>query len=276
MTDHSHRVMEYYTSIDPYNTAVYLCNEDGDNKNAQARIEVMRFGYKGGDHQFYIKFPQDDHFTEVIGGISSSHGSMCTGTANNPWLDSYKRNMRIFIHDGYMLISFGKFDRSFNFLRLEARKVQPSDAFLYKHSALPTNFGHDILKEAMNRDYLKLPMDVRTITYAHKVINENIYIIVDYPTYGFTYDNHTFHVIDNGKIEKMKITAFERYRDGGTTYIKVVDSETKEHIFFSPTKLGSNNKVPTWDNKELIEIPEDDLKVITKILGIEIYREDEK
>jgi hypothetical protein len=101
------------------------------------------------------------------------------------------------------------------------------------------------------------------------VINENVYIIVDFPTYNFKYNSHNFYVIDNGKTEKMQITAFDRYRDGGTTYIKVVDSEGKEHVFFSPTKMGNGTKVPTWDDKELIEIPYEDLRVITKILGIE-------
>lgn len=273
MSEHSGRVIEYYSSIDPYNTAVYLCRRNADDKDSQERIEVIRFGYEGGPHQFYIKFPQDGHFTELIGGISNSRGSMGKGSLLNPWADKYRRRMSLFIHDGYMLITFGEHSSEMNFLRLEARKSAIASNF--RHSAFPSNFGHEILKNAMSKDYLKLPMDVRTITYAHKVINENVYIIVDYPTYGFTYDSHAFHVIDNGKMEKMQVTGFDRYKDGGTTYIRVVDTEGKEHTFFSPTKLGNHTKVPTWDGKELIEIPQDELNVITKILGIEIYQEDE-
>lgn len=264
MSKHAHRSIEYFISADPINTAIYF----GDNKEMPIQFEMIRFGYEFGSNEIFIKYPTDQFFTEVIGGINNSRGSMGSGNVKNPWAPSYRSEIELHIHDTNAFISFHK--GSFNFLKLEARRQSEKKGYEFRESPFPLNFGSDHIRKILDMKYLKLPMDVRTIAYAYKVVTENVYIIVDNPTYGFSYEAHDFYVIDNGKIEKMIVKNFTRYKDGGTTHIKVEDSTGNEHLLFSPTKFGGDKKIHLWDNKPIEEIPENELEVLIKILGLEV------
>ena len=276
LSDFSNRDVEYYVSADPYNTSVYFGGRDknADDKSSALYFELIRFGYQGGDNTFYLKYPGQDYFTELQGGIGSSRGSMGTGSATNPWADKFNDPITLFVHDKYALISFGKYSSSFNFLQLKARKINMGSDYLYRHSAEEANFNSHLLIDPMKLNYLQLPNDIKTIAYSYKVVDENTFIVVDVPVYDFKYETHTLNVFTDGKLETMKIDKFTRFRDGGTTYIEAKDSNGIKHTMFSPTSFDKT-KFPSWDNKKLVEIEEDDLTGIVKLLGITL-KEKEK
>jgi len=269
LSDFSDRGVEYYVSADPYNTSVYFGanNKNADDKSSSLKFELLRFRYKYGSNEFYLRIPGQDYFTELQGGIGSSRGSMGTGSATNPWSNKFNDPIKLYMHDTHGLISFGKYDSSFNFLKLVARFTGENNDYLYRHSAEEPNFNSHLLIDPMKLNYLKLPLDVRTLAYSFKVKDENTFIVIDFPSYDFQYENHRINVFTNGKLEVMDNTSFTRFRDGGTTYIKAKDSEGVEHTLFSPTSFDKE-KFPTWDDKRLEEIDGEILNGIIKLLNI--------
>ena len=76
---------------------------------------------------------------------------------------------------------------------------------------------------------------------------------------------------------EYKITNFERYRDGGTTYITISDGDTEHILYAQPT--FSKNRNATFDNNELVKLTEEEIEIIiekTRNRNIKKIEYDEK
>ena len=107
-----------------------------------------------------------------------------------------------------------------------------------------------------------LPKDDRKPEYLFKRKGTNQYIYVDAAKYNYSYESFRLFVGEPGKMNESKIENVERYRDGGTTYIKTKDGEE----LFSPTPF-SQDKNPTWNKMYQLERL-DPSKFDLKSLGI--------
>jgi len=96
------------------------------------------------------------------------------------------------------------------------------------------------------------------------------FFIVDYPKYNFKYDNHRFRSITDNKISEYQIKSFQRFRDGGTTIITVIDELNKEHKFFSPTRLPKKVLYEKWDEIELVEATDEEKQSIIELLNLKV------
>lgn len=90
-----------------------------------------------------------------------------------------------------------------------------------------------------------LPQDSRKPEYIFKQADGTI-IYVDASEYNYSYESYRFFVGKPGAMKEMKIKDVERYRDGGTTYIKLENGQT----LFSPTAFDKTKK-PTWNGNTL-------------------------
>lgn len=260
-----------YRSSDLNNTAIYFTNvKDKDRKTAEAYFELLKFKYHIGEHQIYLKYPNTDYYVEMVdGGSGSSRGNMEESSGKNIWEISYKSPFTIFSHDENLLIKFGRKDWSgeFNFMKKIASYNKGNPYNLPYPNETFNNF--DEIEKALSLEYLKIPEDVRKIQYCCKT-KDNIYFLIDCPAYNFQYENHRFFIIINNIVTELKIISFDRYKDGGTTYIKVLDSDNIEHVFYYPTTLGGKKDIEKYDNIELFEVSKEEKDFLIKLLNIEL------
>lgn len=258
------RSVTLFRSSDQHNTSVYFTND----RTSKSFFEILHFKYDFIYNELFIRFPNTDHFIELRGGSSSSRGNMNNGIAENVWED-HKRLISIFEHDGDMLIKFGEYG-DFNFLKIVGRYCNTDDIFKYNESSYDSNLNLTEIENALKKDYLKLPMNVREISYMLKTTDFiPTYYIIDYPKYNFSYDNQRLRKIENNIVKEYNIDSFQRYRDGGTTRIKFTDENNIEHILFCPTRLGKKENVfDLIDDKQLIEVTDDEKVKICELLEI--------
>lgn len=255
LSQFANRKAEIFRSSDLNNTAIYFTNVREDREKAKAFFELLRFNDYHGDHQMYIRFPnEDDHFVEMFGGGGGSgRGDMKISGGKNVWKTGSDKQFEIYSHGENLLISFGKHLPEFNFM------VKVND--------------ESEVQKALSMKYLKIPQDVRQIEYLYKTKSVSPkFFVIDYPAYNFKYDNHRFRIIDNDGTKEYKIQKFERYRDGGTTIIDVIDENGQFHKFFSPSPFDKGKGLTTkWDETELEEVTDENEKEkIIAILQLEL------
>ena len=280
LSEFKHRNVELYRSADAKNTAIYWTKltDRSDRAEAKAYFELLRFGYKGGDHMIYIKFPGTEHFIEMKeGGYGSGRGNMTSSSGQNVWETGDDRHFEIVSQEPNLLLFIGKILPEFNFMNLVARVTKSGEEFLFRDSSNPPTFNEHEIDKALSEKYIKMSESVRTIEYAMKTKGaEPTYFVVDYPAYNFQYEKYSFKMIKDNEVEEMKVKNLARYRDGGTTIITVVDKDGKEHEFFSPTPFEKEKKT-TWDKTtELKEVSQEDKIYLTHLLKIELEPLEEK
>jgi len=267
LSQFKNRNVELFRSSDLHNTAIYFTKVSEENReNAKAFFELLLFGLDG-DHQIYIRFPNTDHFVEMVGGLGSAHGNMRLAGGKNVWEKSSNMTFDIYYQDNNLLLSMGKGMPEFNFMTKVAEYKKGNFSFPNE-----TTFNYSEIEKALSMQYVKIPQHIRKIAYLYKTNSVSPkYFVVDYPAYNFGYNNHQFHIIDNDGVKEYKIKHFERYRDGGTTIIKVVDDKGTDHTFFSPTPFDKTKSV-TWDEtNELVEVTDEQEKVkIIESLKLEL------
>jgi len=249
------RDVELFRSSDMENTATYFTDIDNDKEQkVNPFFELLRFGLEGGDHQVYVRFPNSEYFVEMLdGGMGSSHGNMMTANGKNVW-GRFEKEFTIHSHDTNLILVLD--DIKFNFMKKVASydKGNPFD----RPYPNETFVNYEEIEKALSLKFLKLPENIRNIQYMFKTLGTELkYIVVDCPAYNFKYDNHRFRVIENGtEVKEHLIKSFQRYRDGGTTIIKIIDENGVEHTLFSPQKMFPTEKklVPKYDDVELVEI----------------------
>lgn len=271
LSEFNGRSVTLFRSCDQHNTSIYF-TDDVDRHNKEAYFEVLHFEYNYFSNELFIRFPNDDHFIELVSSGQSSHNNMEERTLKNVWKNNFS-NFEMFEHDGDMLIKFGKYG-NFNFLKIVGRYC--GNESKYSQSSFTQNLNLNEIENALQKDYLKLPMNVREISYMLKTTDFiPTYYIVDYPKYDFRYDNQRLRVIENNNIKEYKIDSFTRYRDGGTTYIKFKDENNVKHVLFHPTRLGIENVVfDTIDEKQLIEVSNEEKIKICELLEILLEKND--
>lgn len=265
------RNVELFRSSDQNETAIYFTElEDEQRQTAKAFFEILRFGLDGGDHQLYVRFPNTDHFVEMIGGgIGSAHGDMMMAKGKNVYdTNGCKGEFDIYSHGNNLLLSFGNFPR-FNFMTKVAEYDKGNP---YNHPYPNETFvNFKEIEKALSMKYLNIPESIRKIEYCYKTKDKTPkYFVVDYPAYNFKYDNHRFFVIENEVAKEFEIKNFVRYRDGGTTIITVTDKNGIEHKFFSPTSLPEKTLCEKWDETELIVATETEKEKLAELLKLDL------
>ena len=271
------RDVELFRSSDEHNTAIYFTDVDDDNReNAKAYFELLRFGLEGGDHQVYVRFPNEDYFIEMLdGGMGSSHGNMMTAHGKNVW-GEFEKNFTIHSHDENLILVLD--DIKFSFMKKVA-SYDKGNPFCHPYPN-ETFVNYEEIKKALSMNFLKLPDNIRHVGYVFRTEDVSKYFIVDYPAYNFKYDNQRFRVVENSVVKEYPIKNFVRYRDGGTTIITIIDENGIEHKLFSPQRMFDNGKnlKPKFDEIELIEIDKnkDEWKDIINFLKIELEPKEEE
>jgi len=261
---HMERSVSLYRSSNPKLTSIYFTNDD-DKKSKEAVFEFLYFEYTYDKNQCFIKYPNTDYFVELVGGSNGGRGTMTHGIAENIWADKFRCNINMHIHDTHALLTFDRSRSEFNFLELVARR-DVSDRYRESHIK---ELNKQEIFDLYKTEYLGLPMNIREFSYLKKS-NDFIpyYIIVDFPKFNFGYNTQRFRILRNNEIEEYTIKNFERYRDGGTTYIYVIGKDGKEHKFYSPTPFKKDEK-STFDEQELQDVTEEETQELIRILNID-------
>jgi len=266
------RDVELFRSSDQNETAIYFTDvEDDKRETAKAYFEILRFGLDGGDHQLYVRFPNTNHFIEMIGGgHGGGRGDMKQANGKNVWEGKHKGPFSIYSHNKNLIFLIGRIDwmPEFNFMTKVA-SYNKGNPFNHPYPN-ETFLNYEEIEKALSMKYLKIPESVRKIEYCYKTKDETPkYFLVDYPAYNFKYDNHRFFEIENEVAKEYEIKNFDRYRDGGTTYITVVDESGIEHKFFSPTSF-EKTLCEKFDETELITTTEDEKQKLAELLKLNL------
>lgn len=222
--------------------------------------ELLIFDYRSGDNTHFLRYPKTEYFVEIFGGMKCGCGTKNQFNGSNIWKNTeYENKITIYCDNSQICLVNNNFD--FYFMRLVG---DSNSADRMNRAYLDAKCG--------NVEYLKLPTDVSGLSYLMKTIEDNpTYIVVDYPKYNFKYDNQRFRIVKDNVVTEHKIINFERFKDGGTTYITTIDESGDKHEFFSPTSLRTNIKYPTYDKIFLDEnIDELEKEIIIKLLDIEL------
>lgn len=94
------------------------------------------------------------------------------------------------------------------------------------------------------------------------------YIVVDCSRF-YSDEKERFFIIHLGAIKQFEVTRFDRFRDGGTTYITAKDDKNKTYEFFSPTPFDKN-KVPTFQAEELEEVTKEEKENLIELLKLDL------
>lgn len=269
------RDVELFRSSDEHNTAIYFTDVDDDNReNAKSFFELLRFGLEGGDHQVYVRFPNEDYFIEMLdGGMGSSHGNMMTAHGKNVW-GEFEKNFTIHSHDENLILVLD--DIKFSFMKKVA-SYDKGNPFCHPYPN-ETFVNYEEIKKALSMKFLKMPEQIRKIAYCYKTEKSNKFIVVDFPAYNFQYENHRFRVVDGDDVKEYKVKNFQRYRDGGTTKITVIDENNQEILFYSPQRMFPTDKQldPSFGMLKLIEATEEEKQKLITLLKIELEPKEEE
>lgn len=88
---------------------------------------------------------------------------------------------------------------------------------------------------------------VREAEYLFR-LDDGTYIYVSHDKYKYGYETFKLFAGPADHLEEIPINNVERYRDGGTTYVK-----TDKGTLFSPTPFDKKAK-PTWDGEKVKEL----------------------
>lgn len=102
----------------------------------------------------------------------------------------------------------------------------------------------------MNIEVVPLPT-VRAPEYLFRLVG-GIFIYVSANKYNYSYESFKFFLGKPGQMKEFPVLSVDRYRDGGTTYIK-----TSAGTLFSPTPFKKPKVKPTWDGEKIKELQPD-------------------
>ncbi len=274
LSEFKNRDVELYRSIDQNNVAIYFTKvNDNERKTAKAFFEVLIFGVESGhsSNLVYIRFPNKDYFVQMHGGYSGGRGEMRQCDFKDVLSDSYNKNCEFYRFEQNAMLKMNSFD--FHFLT-KIGSYDKGNPYNKPYSN-ETKINYDEIQKALSLKYQKIPDSIRKIAYCFKT-KELIpqYILIDYPAYNISYENHRFYIIKNKVARELKIMEFLRQRDGGTTIITVIDEFGELHKFFSPTKFPEKALVEKYDNMELSEVTDDERNSLIELLKLEIAESD--
>lgn len=192
---------------------------------------IVFHDYSYGRNSVLLKLPKDDYFTELDGSSFSSSGYQKTGTFRNPWdlrFDNSPNEYKVQYNCNRMMLSIGLLE--FSFMESE-----------------PHIDGGFIDKKC-----LMVPIDLYSVVYTAQALffsEPNEFLICVVPKYDFQYLNHRFFSVRDGVVKEYKITDLVRARDGGTTWIDLMDNDGNKFKFFSPS-MFKKDFLQTWKDFE--------------------------
>lgn len=211
--------------------------------SAEKAFELLVFEYEYTKQIFYLKYFQDDFFTELSGGYNTQSGKFNKGIGLNPWVDNYEQNIEIYNNSSDIMIKDSIFQ-------------------MYFLKEVTEDFD-----KIFDFQYLELPRDVINISYSYQTLDFiPVYFLIYYPTYYFGYDTQKAFAIKEGVIEELNITDFQRYRDGGTT---IIDIEDYDKGFYFPTAFNQQLKA-TFNGHVIIPTLETNTKILVDLLKLEL------
>ncbi len=240
--------IELYRSTDLVGTAIYF----GGRQTEKAFFEIMLIKVPLGENLIFIRYPNTNHFVEMVVGGGGSWGDIEKRNGTNVWENKYKAPFSLCIHGENMLYSVGE-------------EVECNFNFLKRVACTKTHLNVDQIEINLSRRYLKIPVSVRKVMYTLKTNEDNPkFILVDYPAYKFTYSNIRLFVVDNEEVKELKNVKCVIH---GNTFIIYLNDNGTEHIFVSPcgdepSKFDDINLITTSDNERQNLITLLDLDVV--------------
>lgn len=106
-----------------------------------------------------------------------------------------------------------------------------------------------------NNDPTIIPLpDDRQLEYLCASADFTFYVYVDASKYKYSYESFRVFIGDGKTMHQVKVSNVDRFRDGGTTFIK-----TNKGTLFCPSIFESDpQKQHTWNKNELVRISADD------------------
>ena len=259
------RSVEIYRSKNPKLTGEYI-----DRGFGPAYYEIVVFGYSYNHPRVLLRMPNTETYIELTSGGESSRGQMKHLSIGNPigdLIDPLKIDNKL-IRSKLEMFTFGddalvKFDSiEFNFMERVAVSGLP------EYVGQP-EIGKDLIDEMFSRDYVTIP-DKRKIAYAYVTSTADLTLIVDQSANKFTYEGmRAWFGSPTVGFERVEITDFVRYRDGGTTIFKFVWNG-EQYEMYSPSKLKSTHSKPIINDEPVREADETYLVGIVKELAIDL------
>ena len=102
-------------------------------------------------------------------------------------------------------------------------------------------------------DYVILP-HIRIPEYLFKLADGNL-IYVSCDKYHYAYELFKLFIGKPDQMEEIHVNDVQRFRDGGTTYVK-----TDKGVLYSPTTADPKAK-PTWDGEKIKELDPKDFLI---------------
>lgn len=208
------------------------------------------------ESDIFIKMSKDGEFVQLYTNGMSNHGIYYSITATNPFKKGYS-DVFLKYEDKNMLVTLstqGSIDFCFmkNVEKIEVSNNEKDYEYFDKYG------------------FKLYPKNVYTLSYAsHEINNKDIFYVCYFPSYFPSYENHIFKKINlkNETVEDYEIKDFQRYRDGGTTEINVVDKDGNGYNFYYPSPFNKGIS-PTFDDIELSLTPRNDSEEYEKLVQV--------
>lgn len=228
--------------------------------------DVLIFDYLWHVREVYIKYSDEDYFVEVVSSGTSSCGKMKTYSVEDVQAPSYLSDIKIYINDSNLMMTEGLENNFFSLVG--EMKLSNRTATLEVSSEENKNYFERIL----TLNYLELPKNVVTISYAYKSEGiKPLYFLIYHPTYYFSYDNFKVVIIEDFEEDVFKlpnVIDMQRFKDGGTTNIKC-EGDSNFHF---PTPFKKNLDA-TFNGMKIVEVNTEErvkFKEILKQNGFEV------
>lgn len=229
----------------------------------EVSVLLFSFSYEGHSDLFIrIKNPLAgydgyhwDLYYPIKEGLTSSCGTNRSYSATNPWEKFIKKTI-IGTRDNFMYIN---------------KVSQHNNLFLKKIT------DSDVIKKELNYQYVEFPSTIRNFIRAYVTKKTNLVVAVHYGAFG-KYEKKIETIDLNGNIKQYEMIKDVVYRDGGTTFCDLKDSNGVIHHYFTPSplnkKLGHEVSPATFDGEEMVEVEDERTNIIIKQLGLIILPKD--
>lgn len=235
----SHREIELF-SCDEVNVLLFGHSFEGHG-GLFVRVKNPLDGFDG--------YHSDIYYPIIEGGVSIC-GTNRSYSATNPW-EKFTKKALIGTRGNLMYID---------------KMSHHNNLFLERVS------DPRIIAKELNYKYVEFPSTIRNFGKAYITKKTQLVVAMHYSAFG-AYEKK-IETIDLGwNIKKYEMVNDVVYRDGGTTFCDLKDSDGVIHHYFTPSPLSKRlgNEVPpaTFDGEEMIEVEDEPrISIIIQHLGL--------
>ena len=218
---------------------------------------ILIVSYEYGKPEIYLRMNTNNYYIPIYGGINYISGKTSAGGGKNIWAEEFAQEIKVKIKENDCFLQTGSSTGSFYFMKLAGKILRKE------------NENKFLIERELKLTYKPFPREKRIISYMLKTkSNLPIYIVVDSSKF-YAEEKERFFVVYLKKIKQFEITRFERYRDGGTTYITVKGNKNKTYEFFYPTPFDKN-KFPTFKGEELESVTKEEENTLIELLKLDL------